>query len=535
MKWMKGKNQIILIGITFSLLLANVIGRMLEKYGAINLREWWKFAIAVILVFPVSAILGYVSEFLGRKIVVPVDNSKENKLELIGCAFFLLCSWGIVLLGVYPGFFVYDAGDELLQVITRDFSTHHPMLHVLYLGGLVQAGYKIFGTYNAGIFMFCLIQMSLFVVAITYVYHKMRVFGFHRYLCRTMIVYMGIFPVYSMFVLCSCKDSVFSLVLLLWVVNTYEWWNQPGKYCKIRWVAWSVLMCLLRNNALYALLVTGVCMILFVKGYRKQLMIMLAVVVGMAVTFSNIFAGIFHAQPGGKQEMLTVPIQQLARTYQLQAEVFTEEDEEILLSYLLKENLERYKPKISDAVKIGFQNEQYERDAISFWKLWIRIGSRAPMSYLNAWLMTSYGYWYPSASVDVYKGNTVYTFTYDESSYFGYETEQPGVRDSKIPWIDNFFKKLSLEIYKEKIPVVAQMFSMGFMFWVYIFLMLFLGQRGGIKRIMPYLLVLWMVATLMLGPTYLPRYVFFLWLVIPFMVGDAILGRKVDSRSRQRE
>ncbi len=40
-----------------------------------------------------------------------------------------------VFLAVYPGFFVYDAQDELTQVMTRSFSTHHPLAHVLLLGG----------------------------------------------------------------------------------------------------------------------------------------------------------------------------------------------------------------------------------------------------------------------------------------------------------------------------------------------------------------------------------------------------------------
>ena len=52
--------------------------------------------------------------------------------------------------------------------------------------------------------------------------------------------------------------------------------------------------------------------------------------------------------------MLTVPIQQLARTWTLSPEVFSEEEEEILFSFLPREALERYTPKLSDNVKISF-------------------------------------------------------------------------------------------------------------------------------------------------------------------------------------
>ena len=87
-------------------------------------------------------------------------------------------------------------------------------------------------------------------------------------------------------------------------------------------------------------------------------------------------------------------------------------------------------------MKISFNNAAYAQDSSAFWRLWLSIGGKAPASYLNAWLLTSYGFWYPDAVLDGYQGNTVFTFTYGESSYFGYETELPGQRHSFIPWLD---------------------------------------------------------------------------------------------------
>ena len=64
-----------------------------------------------------------------------------------------------VFLAVYPGFFVYDAQDELMQVVTRSFSTHHPLVHVLMLGGIIQLVHKLTGSYNAGIACYTVFQM----------------------------------------------------------------------------------------------------------------------------------------------------------------------------------------------------------------------------------------------------------------------------------------------------------------------------------------------------------------------------------------
>ena len=75
--------------------------------------------------------------------------------------FFLLLCWLPVFLAVYPGFFVYDAQDEYVQVATRTFSTHHPLVHVLLLGGMVCGGHKLTGSYNPGIACYTVLQMLL--------------------------------------------------------------------------------------------------------------------------------------------------------------------------------------------------------------------------------------------------------------------------------------------------------------------------------------------------------------------------------------
>jgi hypothetical protein len=68
----------------------------------------------------------------------------------------LLLVYLVALLAVRPGFFVYDASDELSMFESRAFTTHHPLVHVLLLGGTISLVRKITGSYNAGIFVYCL-------------------------------------------------------------------------------------------------------------------------------------------------------------------------------------------------------------------------------------------------------------------------------------------------------------------------------------------------------------------------------------------
>ena len=510
------KNKFFLCFLSESFLLALCIGKMLDVEGCINLKEWYQIASTLIGMPFVAMILNQIYSMLKENLKPAGNGQAISRKEIIIYVLYLTVCWGIVLLGVYPGFFVYDATDEFTQVASLTFTTHHPLFHVLYVGGLVQVGYKIFGTNNLAVFFFSSFQMFLFIAGIVYTAHKMSHFGFHKYFYRGMIILMGIFPVYPMIALCSTKDSLFALVMLLWSVTTYEWFRFPTRFSCLKWIIFSILLCQLRNNAIYALLVTGILMIIIKKGNRKAITLSFLCVMFTSTLISNTMAIVLHADNQENQEILTVPIQQLTRIYKLSRDTYSAEELQTLYKFLPEKCLNNYNPKLSDPVKIGFQNGVYEENPMEFWKLWVKMGAKAPMFYIDAWLMTSYGYWYPNTIVDVYKEKNIYK----NNSYFGWKTEHPGYRDSKIPVVNEFYRKLSLEIYKEKIPVVAQLFSMGFLFWLMIFMMGFLLLTRGIHSITPYLLPLLVIATLLLGPTYLIRYVFFLWMIVPFLFAD---------------
>ena len=132
--------------------------------------------------------------------------------------------------------------------------------------------------------------------------------------------------------------------------------------------------------------------------------------------------------------------------------------------------------------------------------------------------MTSYGYWYPDTIINVYGGNGVHTFTYQDSSYFGFETEPPGNRESKFPWLEEQYRKLSLELYQQKVSGVSMLFSPGFLFWIFSFCVCYLLQKGKWERTITLLGILLLWGTAILGPTYLVRYVLILWFAMPVVL-----------------
>lgn len=71
------------------------------------------------------------------------------------------------------------------------------------------------------------------------------------------------------------------------------------------------------------------------------------------------------------------------------------------------------------------------------------------------------------------------------------------------------------------------LFSPGFLFWVMLFFLGFLCDQGNWKQAMPFLLPLLVWLTVILGPTYLVRYVVFLWVVVPVLVYEVLATENV--------
>ena len=451
---------------------------------------------------------------------------------IIDMAVMMIC-WLLVLLAVYPGFFVYDAQSELNEVMTRNFTNHHPLLHVLLMGGTICGVHKFTGSYNVGIFCYTVIQMIVMAAVFAYILRFIRKHSKGRILPVSTLIWFAVFPVNVMYVLCTTKDTLFSGALLLSIVLLFEMIeSKDKKELRIKGIAYTLsvmFMILMRHNGFYALIAAIPFIVIFAKKNRKMILISSVIAAAAAMICTALLnAALCPNNENEHQEMLTVPIQQLARTYQADSGSFTAEEKASLLEILPESSLVHYTPQLSDILKLGFDNDAFDRDPGKYIKLWFDVGVKHPMSYLNAWLMTSYGYWYPDSVNNTYKGNTAFTYTYDESSYFGFETELPGTRESKIPWLESLYHDMSLSMCQQKIPVVSMLFSPGFICWVYIFMFVLFIVSGRGRDMIPFVIMVMVWLTVLLGPGCLNRYVVYGWMGLPLLLCKAEICKDAE-------
>ncbi|MCI6552592.1 MAG: DUF6020 family protein [Lachnospiraceae bacterium] len=534
----RGRAAAGLLAFFFSLCLA--FGRELDSVGNVDFTDglMWLSILVWTVVFTPLILAGWIgleksgesgqppgSRPVGRLAgaVAWWEGLSAGKQAVLTAAFFLL-SWLPVFLAVYPGFFVYDAQDELLQAQTRQFTTHHPLPHVVLLGGIILAVHKLTGSYNAGIAAYTLLQMAVLAGLFSCVISYMKKNGAALWLRAAGILYFALFPVIVMFSLCSAKDGIFSGALLLLLLAVLDMAKDREAFFSSRkgpliFFSSALVMMSFRHNGMYALLVMAPILLAAMKGCRKRLGLLLAWVFAAWLLCSKGLGAALSAEDPGSQELLTVPIQQLARVYRYEKESLTEEQCRTLYEILPEEALARYNPKLSDGVKVDFQNEAFRSRPARYARLWLELAVSHPFTFVNAWLMTSYGFWYPDTVIDVYRGNSVFTYTYEDSSFFGYEVEQPGVRESRLPWLEECYRRMSLEITQQRIPVVSMLFSPGFLFWLYAFTAGYVFYRRKYSLMLPFALLLLVWLTVLLGPTCLPRYVLILWFALPVLPG----------------
>ena len=197
-----------------------VLGYQLEKLDRIDLSDRNSMMVMVMLMMIVTVDSryvwrGYDVALTGRKlfgfITLPkyIDNDAPGKRDfLVNWVLMILLSIP-VFMAEFPGFFVYDAQDELNEVLTRTFTTHHPLFHVLLLGGTIALLHKISGSWNLAIFGYLFLQMlvitAIFAYAVTYMQKK----GIGKKSRILWVLFYGAFPTIVMYTLCSCKDSLF--------------------------------------------------------------------------------------------------------------------------------------------------------------------------------------------------------------------------------------------------------------------------------------------------------------------------------------
>lgn len=435
----------------------------------------------------------------------------SNQLQKNGFWFYfivLFVAYFIHLVLNYPGTMMYDSQIQIQQIykipnlatshvnlIDPDqyITSHHPVLHTLLIKACLTAGDAI-GSLDFGIFLYSLIQITCVAAGIAYMLKKIRpVFG-----DVGMMLWLALFslhPIILMYVILMTKDTIFAVLLLVFAIKLYEYIKDPNVIKNWRWIlpfsATLILTSLFRNNFLYA----AVIAFLIITIVRKDIRLagICAGCLSVCIVFTGIIVPAMGITGGSVREAISVAFQQTANCAHYHE--LTDEEKEIISKVLDVDTLEEYiHPEVSNTVKNTFNKNASREDLLNYFKLWVKMFFKYPLSYIDAYCNQFYGYF----STRMY-----YSAYYKQVENFA-AREKLITRGVKLAnWLPVSEYKDGLDIWvllASMTPGIYLFNNSGIYIWIIFAAIIYLLRRKERKTVLFYLPFLLYFATLLLSP-----------------------------------
>lgn len=465
---------------------------------------------------------------------------KDAKVFWGSLTLILLC-WLPVYLAYYPGICAYDSPVQTGQITDNSFVDHHPIAHTLLLKAAMNLGTDILGNTNAGIAVYTACQMIFLACAMSY-----GVMMLHRYKVHSgwqLLVLLGcmIYPFHWYMSVSMTKDTVFSGFLLLQLVSLTCILLDDRAELKLQgqeallFIS-TVGMILFRNNGKYAMLVLLVFLVLMVWRGKKarKLWCRLLLCCGTAFLVGNmgitLLFSVTNAQQGDRREMLSMPIQQLARCMIYHGGVgvmpeddntLSEEAKALINDFILNEAYKEYDPAIADPVKRHTNTYVVRYRYVDFFKMYLKLLVQYPGDFINAGLAVNAGFLYPG---DVTHASINETDAFANMGYVQTRWEEETLnargiyKDSKWQWLFEKLEQWADANAYLKLPLLKYLFVPGAFLWYYLGFVGFCLIRRRFRMCLPVSLVAGYYLTMFLGPTVQLRYLYPVMIALPFLI-----------------
>lgn len=478
------------------------------------------------------------------------DNITPIQL-FIGSLILIVLAWLPGYLAFYPGICAYDAPIQTGQVVSGAFIDHHPIAHTLLIKAAMQLGEALTGNATTGIGIYTFLQLlflgTVFAWGMTFLKkHGIGIVG----LALVQIICM-FYPFHWYMSISMTKDIIFTGFFLLQlfslseIVLSAEYRKKPA----LLFLVGTVGMIVFRSNGQYACMVLLLFLMLAAifgkehKRWGKLLLLALAGFLAGVLSLHLIFR-ITDAEQGDRREMLSMPIQQLARVMLYHGGIgvlpeddntLTESEKALINDFLLDEAYREYNPHISDPVKRHTNTYVARYRPKEFVLTYLSLLTRYPGDFLNAALETNAGYLYPGDVSHAYINVT------EQQSGLGYvqtrwEEETLNSRgiykDSKWESLHTEMERWAEENAYLDLPLLKYLFMPGIWLWLYLLLFDFLVARGKGNLCLPLTLVFGYYATLFLGPTVQLRYLYPVMAAFPFLLPFYVKASKSRTETK---
>lgn len=501
----------------------------LQNFGSILLWMLLSFVLLHFLCFLISQGKNIMAKIplLAR---IPGRKRREGKWYVF-LIFFFICLIGYLpyFLMYYPTWLSNDAVWQIEQAVGwKSASNHHPWFHTMIIKFFFMIGYRIFGTYTEAMAFYTFWQMVIMALVFAFILYQLYKSGTRLLWLILAVAFYAFLPINGLMSICMTKDEFFAAALLI-----FAW--QTAKSAEDRKdIAWCIgcfvsglSVCLLRSNGAFVFLGTAVFLLVFTwmrrpaserkcslrdffgTGSFRKTVCILAVLLCYFIYHGPVLKAM-SVEPPDTIEALTMPTQHILCAYVKEGELTDEEIAMIDRVVPADQVASYYNPYLFDIVK-AFIREAGDQEVIAqqkwdYFKLWLHVGLRNPLRYLEAEVKQTAGYW----AFDVADYQYVVGEYYMVDNPFGVTTQRK---------IFSYDSELAMYGFLMRFQdVYNHVWSLGLNTWLLLFCFAYAAYtRKNVMIFVPYIMLL---TTLLLAvPVYnVLRYVYGIFVSLPLLL-----------------
>lgn len=446
-------------------------------------------------------------EHLGNRIYAIFS---DRKLKLL--------LWGLITLffipaylALFPGTFGYDAPVQAAQYFGEmELTSANPLLHTYLLGLFLSLGETLLKSASLGVALFCLIQGLLVthVLARSFLFLKKIHTPFTVILIGLLWILCN--PTLHVLTFNVTKDILLGVCLLHFLLNLLDilCGLGPSKADYFRLILSGVIMCLMRNAAIYLVAALIVLMLFALRKYKK-IILSLSMVFVVSWLLSVFFSYGLKIPAGNARENMSIPIQQLAAVshayyYGPEPPNITQEQLNTIHELIPAEAMEVFLYDTVDLVKAVFDTEVFSEDPGKYISLYLTVGRQNPSVYVRAFRDMVVPYFDMAKST---RRLLSLSETFPEISH---------LRISRYDLFPSYYSFLEDQIETEHYCLVLQP---GISIWLMVLGIAVSIERKNRKILLCILPIALYFIGLLLGPMALLRYLFPMMLATPLLLG----------------
>jgi hypothetical protein len=518
-----------------------VFGANLLEYGYTyveSLKTWLKIILGS--VFWESVLVIAFSNIKNIKVLKPAEKELPRATQKKHFFFRWLCifvAWIPGLMAAYPGIYAYDSVYQMTYYVNNAIALHHPLIHTYLLGFCVYTLGNLLGSLQLGQLIYSLFQMLCLSCALAFVGTFLEKAKAAKSVVWIYTLWAMFFPCNAIMSFSATKDIIYAATFAVLTVLTAMVIMRPERLKNKKFLCGMIVVffvnMIFRSQSIYVLtlgLLFGAALFIKKRTCCKRVLGVLVVCLVLYAVYSGpVTKWARGVEWDSLHEMMSVPVMQLGRAATYYPENITEDELALIEEYIPNYNVyPNHQQGISDALKNTFNADRFRENPMEFIRLWVKVGIKNPVAYVDAFARLTIGFWYPDMNE---RDSQAY------HPYWEYESSKQTKAEWIIPersvckgfeWLDTIYWKLSYHNSYQRLPLVSLFFSSGITAWLMLAFMAYMVYLKKWKCLFPVSFAFFLWLTLLLSPVVLYRYVYPLVVVVPVWVGLAIYNNATD-------